>query len=569
MAELLISPVDQVSSIIDAQARAELKTIFANLSGAVKMTLFTQANPCPTCAEQRRLLEEVASVSGKIDLKVYDLVRDRDRAEARSVDKVPATLIDGDREHGIRFYGLTGGYEFSSLVDAILMASTGVSSLDPRLESLIKGLSKPVHVEVMTTLTCPYCPRMVHVANQFALVNDKIRADMIDSAEYPQLVQMYSVSGVPKTIINGANSFEGAIQAEAFYLELLKAVEPEQYRRLDETIREAQGLRKVGRAEEGHLYEVLVIGGGPAGMNAALYSARKGLEVALVSMNLGGQITYTARVENYLGLGVAPGVDVIDLFMRHLEAHRIAEALGREVIRVEATGRGFRATTGDGRRYEGRALIYCAGKEYKRLEVPGEEKFIGRGIAFCATCDAPLYTGRRVAVVGGGNSAFTAARDLIRFASEVHLIHRGGEFKADEGLVREVTAAKNVKLHRNAQVRAFLGGEKLTGVRIGGSTDEAGVDLLVDGVFLEVGMIPNSDPLRGLVEVNERGEVPVGRDMSTAFPGLFAAGDVTDVKEKQIAIAVGQGAQAALSAYEYLYTKGLTKNKAEKREAWQ
>ena len=289
MAELLISPVDQVSSIIDAQARAELKTIFANLSGAVKMTLFTQANPCPTCAEQRRLLEEVASVSGKIDLKVYDLVRDRDRAEARSVDKVPATLIDGDREHGIRFYGLTGGYEFSSLVDAILMASTGVSSLDPRLESLIKGLSKPVHVEVMTTLTCPYCPRMVHVANQFALVNDKIRADMIDSAEYPQLVQMYSVSGVPKTIINGANSFEGAIQAEAFYLELLKAVEPEQYRRLDETIREAQGLRKVGRAEEGHLYEVLVIGGGPAGMNAALYSARKGLEVALVSMNLGGR----------------------------------------------------------------------------------------------------------------------------------------------------------------------------------------------------------------------------------------------------------------------------------------
>lgn len=160
-------------------------------------------------------------------------------------------------------------------------------------------------------------------------------------------------------------------------------------------------------------------------------------------------------------------------------------------------------------------------------------------------------------------------RDLLRFASEVHLIHRGDEFKADEELVREVTAAKNLKLHRNAQVRAFLGGEKLTGVRIGGPADETGVDLLVDGVFLEVGMIPNSDPLRGLVELNEWGEAPVGRDMSTSFPGLFAAGDVTDVKEKQIAIAVGQGAQAALSAYEYLYEKGLTKNKAAKREAWQ
>jgi NADH-dependent peroxiredoxin subunit F len=255
--------------------------------------------------------------------------------------------------------------------------------------------------------------------------------------------------------------------------------------------------------------------------------------------------------------------------MRHLEAHRIAEVTGVEVTRVEATDRGFRVTTLEGRVYEGQALIYCAGKEYKRLKVPGEAQFIGRGIGFCATCDAPLLTGKRVAVVGGGNSAFTAARDLLRFASEVHLIHRGDEFKADEQLVQEVTSAKNLIIHRSANVKAFLGKEKLTGVRISASGGESGEDLLVDGIFLEIGMIPNSDPLKGLVELNERGEIPVKPDMSTTFPGLFAAGDVTESKDKQIAIAVGQGAQAALSAYEYLYSKGLTKNKEEFKELWQ
>ncbi len=556
-----------MSTVIDAQARAELKSLFASLAGPVNITLFTQSNPTQACVDQRRLLEALVSMNGKISLKVLDLVYDQAQAAARGVDKVPATLIDGVRELGIRFYGLTGGYEFSSLVDTILMVSTGESSLDERLKKLIAGITKPVHVEVMTTLTCPYCPRMVHVANQFALVNDKIRSDMIESSEYPQLVQRYGVSGVPKTIINETHSFEGAIQAEAFFLELLKAVEPEQYRRLDETIREAQGLRRVGRAEEGHTYEILVVGGGPAGMNAALYSSRKGLEVALVTKNLGGQIT--ASVENYLGLGEAPGVDVIDVFMRHLEAHRIAEVTGVEVTRVEATDRGFRVTTLEGRVYEGQALIYCAGKEYKRLKVPGEAQFIGRGIGFCATCDAPLLTGKRVAVVGGGNSAFTAARDLLRFASEVHLIHRGDEFKADEQLVQEVTSAKNLIIHRSANVKAFLGKEKLTGVRISASGGESGEDLLVDGIFLEIGMIPNSDPLKGLVELNERGEIPVKLDMSTTFPGLFAAGDVTESKDKQIAIAVGQGAQAALSAYKYLYSKGLTKNKEEFKELWQ
>ncbi len=219
--------------------------------------------------------------------------------------------------------------------------------------------------------------------------------------------------------------------------------------------------------------------------------------------------------------------------------------------------------------YEGHVLIYCAGMEYKRLEVPGEEKFIGKGIGFCATCDAPLFTERSVAVIGGRNSALTAARDLIRFASEIHLIHRGDDLKADQELVKGVLSAKNVKVHLKTTVQAFLGDQKLSGVRVFDSTQNSTNDITVDGAFIEIGMTTNSDPLRGLAELNDRGEVKIDNDQATSFPGLYAAGDVTEVKDKQIAIAVGQGAQAALAAYEYLHVKGLTQNKAKIKEIWQ
>jgi len=558
-----------VSKLIDEETMAKLKSILAALASPVRLLFFTQQNACPTCKQQHDILEEVVSLSSKLKLEVYDFVLNGDEVRNYTIDKIPATAVVDDRDYGIRFYGLTAGYEFTSLIEAIIMVSTGQSGLDPQLESLVRNIREPVHIQVMVTLTCPYCPKMVHTAHQFAIANENIRADMVEASEFPQLAQRYNVTGVPKTIVNEVHSFEGALPAEAAYLDVLAAVNPEEYRQLKEAIREMQGVSKARRAEEEHEYEVIIVGGGPAAMSAAIYTVRKGLDVALIAKKLGGQINYTASIENYLGLPEISGTDMNELFRNHLEKYPIAEALGINAIQVTKDENGFIVMTEDNRKFKAKSVIYCAGKEYRRLGVPNEERFIGKGIGFCATCDAPLFGGKRVAVVGGGNSAFTAARDLLSFASEVHLIHRRDEFRADEALIREVRKSPKVSFHTPMIINSFLGEDRLTGVRLESVDGKDRFDLKVDGVFLEIGLTPNTEPLKGLVELNEWNEVPTNRDQSTKTQGLFAAGDVTDVKEKQISIAVGQGASAALATHKYLVENRLTKSSIGLKESWQ
>ncbi|MDO8804698.1 MAG: FAD-dependent oxidoreductase [Elusimicrobiota bacterium] len=558
-----------MANMIDEKTRIELKLIFADLKSEVRLLLFTQKSACQTCARQEGLLRELCSLTGMLKLEVHDLVLDGDAALNYKIDKAPATAVVGARDHGIRFYGLTGGYEFTSLLEAILMVSKGQTNLGPELEEMVKQIKEPVHLQVMVTPTCPYCPEMVHVAHQFAFINDKIRADMVEAEEFPQLARQHQVTGVPKTIINGTHSFDGALPAPAAYLEIIKAVAPEQYNALMQAVRTAQGAAKINKAEENHTYELFIVGGGPAAMSAAVYAARKGLDVALVAKKLGGQLTYTAGIENYLGLPKVSGAEMTEAFRGHMERHPIAEAVGSRITKIEKSGPEFVLSAEDGRRFRALSVIYCAGKEYRKLEVPGEERFMGKGIAFCATCDAPLYKGRRVAVVGGGNSAFTAARDLLGFASEIHLVHRRPDFRADAALVQEVSKAPNVIFHTPMEVREYLGAEKLTGLGLESPDGKKKLDLAVDGVFLEIGLIPNSAPLKDLIELNQVGEVPVDREQNTAEKGLFAAGDVTDTEEKQISIAAGQGAQAALSAYKYLADNKLTKSTTSRKEAWQ
>ncbi|HJX23793.1 MAG TPA: thioredoxin family protein, partial [Candidatus Bathyarchaeia archaeon] len=250
-----------MSKIIDEGTKAKLASILKDLVSPVKLVYFSQEADCPTCAQQLQLLEELAPLSDKLELKVYDLVLNGDEAINYRIDKVPATAVLGDRDHGIRFYGITAGYEFTSLLEAIIMISKGDSGLGPELEKLVESIHQPVHLQVLVTLTCPYCPKMVHVAHQFAFVNDNIRGDMVESSEFPQLVQRYSVNTVPKTVINESHSFEGALPAASTYLEVLKAVNPEEYARLEEALRTTQKERKAGKAEEGHLYDVVIVGG--------------------------------------------------------------------------------------------------------------------------------------------------------------------------------------------------------------------------------------------------------------------------------------------------------------------
>jgi alkyl hydroperoxide reductase subunit F len=303
-------------------------------------------------------------------------------------------------------------------------------------------------------------------------------------------------------------------------------------------------------------------------MSAAIYAARKALDVLLVAKDLGGQITYTAMVENYLGLPNIDGKEMVEQFIMHMEQFPIAESLGAPVVQVKKENDLFTVVNEKNQDFKGKSLIYCAGKEYRRLDIPGENRFMGHGVAFCATCDAPLYSNKKVAVVGGGNSAFTSARDLLSFASEIHLIHRRATFKADPELVEEVKKAKNVTMHTNTTVVEILGKDKVTGIRIRSTDGKQHKDLVVDGVFLEIGLTPNTTAVKGLLELNKRGEIAIDKRNATSVPGFYAAGDVTDILQKQIIIAAGEGAKAALSAYSYLIDNKLIKQKAVP-DSWQ
>lgn len=304
-------------------------------------------------------------------------------------------------------------------------------------------------------------------------------------------------------------------------------------------------------------------------MSAALYAARKEIDTLLMAKEIGGQITFTASVENYLGFPQIGGKEMAEQFRKHMERYPVSEFTGENATKVEKSDGKFIVTTEEGKQFQSSSVIYCAGKEYRRLNVPGEEPFIGHGIAFCATCDAPLYKGKKVAVVGGGNSAFTATRDLINFASKIHLIHRRDEFTAEPALIKEVKKAPNVKIHTNQVITEILGDEKLKGMKIRSTTGENVSKLEVDGIFLEIGLNPNSGPVKDLVDLNENKEIPVICDNATKVEGFYAAGDVTDVPEKQICIAVGDGAKAALSCHKYLLNKGKTHSTVEVGESWQ
>lgn len=558
-----------MANLIDDKTKKELKSILEKLPGEVRLLFFTQQNACPMCAEQQKILETLASLSKKIVLEVHDFLKKADVAAQFGIDKLPATVVMGKKDHGIRFYGVAGGYEFSSLLETILMVSSGRSGLSPQLEQAVAAIDVPVHLQVMTTMTCPYCPKAVHAAYQMAMANDRIRADAVEMGEFPTLVQRYQVGGVPRTVVNEEHFFEGAMPPNDAYLEVLKAVKPAEYQRIEEALREAQGRRNVTKPEEGHLYEIVIVGGGPAAMSAAVYAARKDLDVLFVAKELGGQITFTASIDNFLGMAGFGGKDMAKLFRDHMELFAVAEATGQGVTLVEKAGERFAVTLEDGKRYEGSAVIWCAGKEYARLGIPGEERFIGRGVAFCATCDAPLYRGRRVAVVGGGNSAFTAVRDLMSFATEIHLIHRRGEFTADAALMGEVLKSGKVRVHRSTVVMEILGQERLTGVRLVHLEAGEPEDLPLDGVFLEIGLAPNSAPVKELLPLNEKGEIPVTKENATSLPGFYAAGDVTDVREKQIAVAVGDGAKAALAAHRWLLEQALTRSLVSAGDTWQ
>lgn len=526
-----------------------------HLPEPVKLVLFTSSS-APTSRDQQQLLEEIVKLSSRLSLAVYDLDANQDLGRAYDVDKAPCTAIIGARDYGMRFYGVTAGHELSTLLEGMLLASNGRSGLGPALEAWVGRIGTSTRIEVFVTLTCPYCPRVVHVAYQMAIANDHVRADVVEVAEFPELARARGLGGVPLVVVNGRHAFHGLRSPEEVILEVLRIVSPDVFEEVETDLRSRAGERRVQAPVPGHVYDVLVVGAGPAAMSAAVYAVRKGLDLLLLGDRLGGQVADTETVENWLGVERIGGHDLAIMFRAHLEHYRLAEAFQVRVAAVERRGDVFVARVADGPEYRARAVIYCAGKQYRTLGVPGETRFLGHGIAFCATCDAPLFRGKRVVVIGGGNSAFTAARDLIPYAAEIHLVNVMPDWQADAILQSTISGNPKVRLHAATSVTEFLGERDLTGVRLASAEAGEPQELPADGVFLEIGLTPNSGPVAELAALNPQGEIVVNRDQSTSVPGFFAAGDVTDEPEKQIVVAEGAGAKAGLAAFNYLVATG-------------
>ena len=304
-------------------------------------------------------------------------------------------------------------------------------------------------------------------------------------------------------------------------------------------------------------YDLLILGGGPAAMSAAVYAARKLIKLAIITKDFGGQVRETSEIENWLGFQSINAKDLVDMFQEHVKGFDIPVSIGPATVEVKRDVDFFKVRTDDGRIYSGRTLILATGKRHRLLNVPGEKELVGRGVAYCATCDAPFFKGKKVVVVGGGNSAFTTAMDLLKVEAGVTLVNFTKGWRADEALKQRVRQTDKVSLLDYHQVVRIEGRDRVTAVVVRNREDEEEEKLDASGVFVEIGLLPNNESFKDLVELNEQGEVIVDCSCQTSVEGVFSAGDVTTVPHKQIVIAAGEGAKAALSVYNYLTNKSF------------
>jgi alkyl hydroperoxide reductase subunit F len=299
------------------------------------------------------------------------------------------------------------------------------------------------------------------------------------------------------------------------------------------------------------MYELIIIGAGPAGMTAAVYAARKKLNALLLSHNIGGQVLSTSGIENYMGYQFVEGSELMRKFEEQVRQFPIEMKIGGKVVNLSRTNRGFEVKTDRGESYYARAVIIATGKRPRQLNVPGEENLRGRGVTYCAICDGPLFAGESVAVIGGGNSALEAADDMVKIADHVYLVSLT-PFTGDQVLIDKVKNASNLTMLLEHEVLEIKGEGRVEKMKVRDLKSKQEKELQVSGIFIEIGLIPNSEPFKGIVRQNQAGEIEVNCNNETDVPGLFAAGDVANVPEKQIVVAAGEGAKAALRAHRYL-----------------
>ena len=510
--------------MIDSQLIAQLEEVFTRLEAPVHLVYRPSSHAKQ--AELQTMLEQVAETSKNV-------VARQDGEES----PVPHFHLETDAgPTGVAFTGIPGGHEFTSLVLAILHTDGKGKLPDEALVRRIRRLKGPIDLRTFVSLSCENCPEVVQALNLMASLHEDFRHQMIDGEFAQEEVERLRIQGVP-SVIEGDELLSSGKQS---LVDLLGKLE------------ERFGSEEAGAIEPVDLgaFDVAVIGGGPAGVSSAIYSARKGLRTVIITDRLGGQLQDTKGIENMISVPYTEGPQLTADLQKHMEAYEIELLEHRRVEKVEP-GAPVALALDSGEKLTARSLIIATGAKWRELGVDGEKAYLGRGVAFCPHCDGPYYKGKDIAVIGGGNSGVEAAIDLSGIVKSVTVVEFMPELKADAVLQDKLSSLGNVKVITNAKTTEILGDEgRVTALQYEDRDSGERHTLELDGVFVQIGLVPNSAFLKGVVDMNQYGEILVDEKGRTSQKHIYAAGDVTTTPYKQIVVALGEGAKAGLAAFE-------------------
>ena len=511
--------------MLDSNILNQVREVFSSLTSDITLSVIRNSADAQS-KEFTAFIDDIASTSDKI------------KATYAEGDHFSFSILHDGKQTGISFRGIPNGHEFTSLLLAVLNADgKGKNLPDSAITARIKALKgKEIRLQTYVSLTCTNCPDVVQALNVMALANPNITHEMIDGGLWQDEVTRLNIQGVPSVFLNGESFHTGRGDLGT----LLGKLEDK--------------LGTDHDAETGgveHNYDVVVLGGGPAGASVAIYSARKGLRVAVVAERIGGQVNDTTEIANVTSVPTTTGTKLAADLRTHLNDYPIDIFDNRKVMAVNLQETVKRVSVRGGETFLAPAVIVATGANWRRLGLPDEEKYIGHGEHFCPHCDGPFYKDKDIAVIGGGNSGIEAAIDLAGICRHVTVLEFADSLRADDVLQQKMASLPNVELFTSTQTTALLGdGTRLTGIRVKDRKTEEERDITLDGIFVQIGLMPNSDVVSGQVELSPRKEIIIDATNRTNVSGVYAAGDVTTVPYKQITIAMGEGAKAALSAFD-------------------
>lgn len=519
--------------MLDTNMKTQLQNYLQNLKTSVELVVFLDDSN--KSAEMASLANDIASLSDKVS------VAKADNSLSEKAERKPSMLVRSAATGSeIRFAGLPMGHEFTSLVLALLHSGGHPIKVDDAVAEQVKALEGNYRFETYVSLSCQNCPDVVQALNIMSALNPNITNVMIDGALFPKEVDERKIMAVPSVYLNGELFAQGRISLQ----EILNKLDTGAAQRQAEAISEKAP------------FDMLVVGGGPAGAAAAIYSARKGIRTGIVADRFGGQVMDTVGIENFISVKATEGPKLAASLEEHVRDYDVdimTQQRASRIIAAEQVGDLIQVELESGATLKSRSLVIATGARWREMNVPGEQAYRGKGVAYCPHCDGPLFKGKKVAVIGGGNSGIEAAIDLAGIVEHVTVLEFDSKLRADEVLQRKARSMGNIDIITEALTTEVLGdGEKVTGLRYTDRATDESKAVELSGIFVQIGLVPNAEFLKGSLELSPRGEIIVGAQGETSLPGVFAAGDVTTAPYKQIIIAMGSGATAALGAFDYL-----------------